>query len=79
MMVRILLFSLLICSLPALAQVEPTIQEGQFTFDTDKPFTLLELDQNDEPIVTKKKKPKRKFITESKPRRHLPARAMVIK
>lgn len=41
---------------------EPNVQEGQFTFDTDKPFTLLELDQNDEPIVTKKKKPKRKVF-----------------
>jgi hypothetical protein len=79
MMVRILLFSLLICSLPALAQVEPTIQEGQFTFDTDKPFTLLELDQNDEPIVTKKKKPKKKVYYGIKTKKHLLARAMVIK
>ena len=40
---------------------EPRIQEGQFTFDTDKPFTLLELDEKvEDPIVTKKKKPKRK-------------------
>src|SRR5215467_483171 len=40
---------------------EPRIQEGQFTFDTDKPFSLLELDQKiEEPIVTKKKKPKKK-------------------
>jgi hypothetical protein len=44
----------------AVAQQKPTVQEGQFTFDTDKPFTLLELDQNEEPIPTKKKKPKRK-------------------
>jgi antitoxin component YwqK of YwqJK toxin-antitoxin module len=36
-------------------------QEGQFTFETDKPFKLLELDeQTSEPIVAKKKKPKRK-------------------
>ncbi|MBX2913842.1 MAG: hypothetical protein KF856_01090 [Cyclobacteriaceae bacterium] len=42
------------------AQQQPSVQEGQFTFDTDKPFTLLELDQNEEPIPTKKKKPKRK-------------------
>jgi hypothetical protein len=40
---------------------EPRTQEGQFTFDTDKPFKLLELDDKiDDPIVTKKKKPKRK-------------------
>jgi len=37
--------------------------EGQFTFDTDKPFKLLELDEEiDEPIVTKKKKPKKKVF-----------------
>src|SRR6267154_1780924 len=41
--------------------IEPRTQEGQFTFDTDKPFKLLELDEKiDDPIVTKKKKPKRK-------------------
>jgi antitoxin component YwqK of YwqJK toxin-antitoxin module len=40
---------------------EPRVQEGQFTFDTDKPFKLLTLDEKiDEPIATKKKKPKRK-------------------
>jgi antitoxin component YwqK of YwqJK toxin-antitoxin module len=39
---------------------EPKVQEGQFTFDTDKPFTLLELEKEEEPIVTKKKKPKRR-------------------
>jgi antitoxin component YwqK of YwqJK toxin-antitoxin module len=40
---------------------EPRTQEGQFTFDTDKPFKLLTLDEKiDEPIATKKKKPKRK-------------------
>lgn len=34
--------------------------EGQFTFETDKPYKLLELDeQTSEPIVAKKKKPKR--------------------
>jgi len=38
---------------------EPRVQEGQFTFDTDKPFKLLTLEEKiDEPIVTKKKKPK---------------------
>ena len=57
----ILLFSVFLISTSLFAQgTEPRVQEGQFTFDTDKPFTLLELDQNDEPIVTKKKKPKRR-------------------
>ena len=42
---------------------EPRVQEGQFTFDTDKPFTLLELDKKIEaPIATTKKKPKRKVF-----------------
>ena len=42
-------------------QNEPRVQEGQFTFDTDKPFSLLELDEKvEEPIVVKKKKPKKK-------------------
>jgi antitoxin component YwqK of YwqJK toxin-antitoxin module len=42
---------------------EPRTQEGQFTFDTDKPFKLLELDEKiDEPIVTKKKKRKPKVF-----------------
>ena len=42
---------------------EPRTQEGQFTFDTDKPFKLLTLDEKiDEPIVTKKKKPKKKVF-----------------
>lgn len=36
-------------------------QEGQFTFETEKPYKLLELDEKtSEPIVSKKKKPKRK-------------------
>jgi len=40
---------------------EPRVQEGQFTFDTDKPFKLLTLDEKiNEPIATKKKKPRRK-------------------
>ena len=39
---------------------EPIGVEGQFTFETDKPFKLLELDETtSEPIVAKKKKPKR--------------------
>src|SRR5690242_15917901 len=42
-------------------QRQPFGTEGQFTFETDKPYKLLELDeQTSEPIVTKKKKPKRK-------------------
>ena len=41
--------------------IEARVVEGQFTFDTDKPFKLLELDEEfDEPVVTKKKKRKRK-------------------
>ena len=36
-------------------------KEGQYTFETDKPYKLLQLDEaNSEPIVTKKKKPKKK-------------------
>lgn len=35
--------------------------EGQYTFETDKPYKLLELDQKtEEPIVTQKKKPRKK-------------------
>ena len=50
-------------SLYAQDRPEPRVQEGQFTFDTDKPFSVLELDQKiEEPIVTKKKKPKRKVF-----------------
>ena len=60
MIKRSLIFPVLIISLSAWAQQKPNVQEGQFTFDTDKPFTLLELDQKEEPIPTKKKKPKRK-------------------
>lgn len=42
---------------------EARVVEGQFTFDTDKPFKLLELDEEiDEPIVTKKKKRKKKVF-----------------
>lgn len=42
---------------------EPRIQEGQFTFDTDKPFKLLTLEEKvNEPVVTKKKKPKKKVF-----------------
>jgi antitoxin component YwqK of YwqJK toxin-antitoxin module len=57
---------LLIFLSPAIAfaqdQQRPVFgSEGQFTFETDKPYKLLELDEaTSEPIVTKKKKPKRK-------------------
>ena len=46
----------------ALAQDNKTPfgKEGQFTFETEKPYKLLELDEKtSEPIVSKKKKPKR--------------------
>ncbi len=40
---------------------DPFGKEGQFTFETEKPYKLLELDEKtSEPIVTKKKKPKKK-------------------
>ena len=58
---------LLIIFLPAVAFAQqgnvPSGQEGQFTFDTDKPFKLLTLDEKiDEPIATKNKKPKKKVF-----------------
>ncbi|MGC4021424.1 MAG: hypothetical protein QM734_05515 [Cyclobacteriaceae bacterium] len=59
------LFLILLIPGFALAQQdnEPRGQEGQFTFDTDKPFKLLTLDEKiDEPIATKKKKPKKKVF-----------------
>ncbi len=50
-------------ALSAQQDQEARVVEGQFTFDTDKPFRLLELDDDiDEPIVTKKKKPKKKVF-----------------
>lgn len=60
----LLLLALALCAVPGLAQdrkdVIPFGKEGQFTFETDKPYKLLELDeQTSEPIVSKKKKPKR--------------------
>ena len=62
-MYRSLYLSLFIVSFVAQGQkpgAEARVVEGQFTFDTDKPFLLLELDQDvDEPVVTKKKKKKR--------------------
>ena len=46
--------------LKAQEQKLPIGKEGQFTFETDKPYKLLELDKDtSEPIVTKKRKPKR--------------------
>lgn len=51
------------CASSLWAQNEPRVQEGQFTFDTDKPFTLLELDEAvEEPIAIKKKKPRKKVF-----------------
>jgi antitoxin component YwqK of YwqJK toxin-antitoxin module len=61
-MSRKFLYPFLFVAVAAQAQQnEPRVQEGQFTFETDKPFSLLELDEKiDEPIVVKKKKPKKK-------------------
>lgn len=58
------LVALALCAVPGLSQEKkeaiPFGKEGQFTFETEKPFRLLELDEKtSEPIVTKKKKPKR--------------------
>jgi antitoxin component YwqK of YwqJK toxin-antitoxin module len=55
----------LVFGLAAIAQEKPQDQpfgtEGQYTFETDKPYKLLELDEKtDEPIVTQKKKPRKK-------------------
>ncbi len=47
---------------PGIAQERKELigKEGQFTFETEKPYRLLELDKDtSEPIVSKKKKPKR--------------------
>jgi len=62
MIKQLILFCLVALASVAWAQQKPVVKEGQFTFETDKPFTLLELDQNEEPIPTKKKKPKRKVF-----------------
>ncbi|MFZ9981720.1 MAG: toxin-antitoxin system YwqK family antitoxin [Cyclobacteriaceae bacterium] len=53
---------ILILSIPCHAQEKENFGvEGQFTFETERPYKLLELDaQTDEPIVTKKNKPKKK-------------------
>lgn len=49
------------CSLLLAQERVPFGVEGTFTFETDKPYKLLELDElTSEPIVTKKKKPKKK-------------------
>lgn len=59
----LLSFSIIPGLLFAQDRVQPRVQEGTFTFDTDKPFSLLELDQKiEEPIVTKKKKPRKKVF-----------------
>ena len=58
------LFILPVLLLPCVARAqekEAFGKEGQFTFETEKPFKLLELDEKtSEPIVAKKKKPKKK-------------------
>ena len=65
MMVKAALFSIcVLASVVGFAQQKKEKDligvEGQFTFETDKPFKLLELDEvTSEPIVAKKKKPKR--------------------
>jgi len=59
----ILFISLFICSLYAIAQEkEPFGVEDKFTFDTDKPFKLLELDNADSEPIAKKKRRKRKVF-----------------
>ena len=64
-MVKIFIFgTCILLSLPGYGQVkkekEPIGKEGQFTFETEKPYKLLELDEvTSEPIVAKKKKPRR--------------------
>jgi hypothetical protein len=60
-MKRFTAIALLWLPVAAFSQQEESFgREGTFTFETDTPYKLLELDQNLEPIVTKKKKPKRK-------------------
>jgi antitoxin component YwqK of YwqJK toxin-antitoxin module len=60
-LLAVMVMPLSLCAQEEAKKNEPRVQEGQFTFDTDKPFSLLELDQKiDEPIVTKKKKPRKK-------------------
>ncbi|MFM7857728.1 MAG: hypothetical protein ACKO96_38860, partial [Flammeovirgaceae bacterium] len=64
-MMKFFAVALLLTSASALfaQKPEPKRKEGQFTFDTDKPFTVLDLYQQiEEPIVTKKKKPKPKVF-----------------
>lgn len=61
----VIAISITLAACPALfAQQQPRADfgvEGRYTFETDKPYKLLELDeQTSEPIVTKKKKPKKK-------------------
>ena len=64
-MQKVLLFAAcFFLSLPGVGQAkkekEPIVVEGQFTFETEKPYKLLELDEvTSEPIAAKKKKPKK--------------------
>src|SRR6218665_876142 len=55
---------------------EPFGQEGDFTFDTDRPFKLLELDEKtEEPVAAKKKKnPKKKFFAGTKTKKNSAAK-----
>lgn len=62
-------WSVVMCCVTVLASGQdpekdvPFGTEGQYTFETDKPYKLLELDQKtDEPIVTQKKKPRKKVF-----------------
>lgn len=60
-MKRLITLCIILVGWGAYAQQEPRIQEGEFTFDTDKPFKLLDLDEEiSSPIVSKKKKPRKK-------------------
>lgn len=63
-MKRIVFAALILLAVCAHAQQrEPFGKEDTFTFETDKPFKLLELMQEDAaPIPTKKKKPRKKIF-----------------
>lgn len=62
MSIRWCVFLLILSPFTLFAQDDaPMVVEGQFTLETDKPYKLLELDEDVfEPIPTKKKKPKKK-------------------
>lgn len=54
--------------------------EGQYTFETEKPYRLLELDEKtSEPIVSKKKKPKKKTFYGIKTRKGFTRRGVAEK